>query len=89
MTTRSLTCNRAALSLSLTAALQPNERLKEDRASDALFYSYPRLVTHVDDGFINQLTDLYRKQIPAGGAVLDLMSSWVSHLPPEVSADPI
>lgn len=24
------------------------------------------------------------ERIPAGGAVLDMMSSWVSHLPPEV-----
>ena len=24
-----------------------------------------------------------RQRIPEGGAVLDLMSSWVSHLPPE------
>lgn len=26
------------------------------------------------------------ERIPAGGAVLDMMSSWVSHLPPEVGA---
>jgi len=70
---------------SFSAVLQPQERLKEDRGADGLFYSYPRFVNHVDDSFIGQLTELYRKQIPAGGAVLDLMSSWVSHLPPEVS----
>jgi len=30
------------------------------------------------------VNDLYRTCLPAGGDVLDLMSSWVSHLPPEV-----
>ena len=43
----------------------------------------PRLVTHVDDAFLRRVTQLYRQRIPEGGAVLDLMSSWVSHLPPE------
>jgi SAM-dependent methyltransferase len=31
------------------------------------------------------VTELYREHLPAGGAVLDLMSSWVSHLPIDVS----
>jgi SAM-dependent methyltransferase len=30
------------------------------------------------------LTELYRAVLPAGGVLLDLMSSWVSHLPPEI-----
>ena len=30
------------------------------------------------------VSQLYREVLPAGGAILDLMSSWVSHLPPEV-----
>lgn len=38
-----------------------------------------------DEKFLSQLTQLYRERIPEGGAVLDLMSSWVSHLPPEAS----
>jgi SAM-dependent methyltransferase len=41
-------------------------------------------VTHIDDGAIAAVTQLYREFFPAGGAILDLMSSWVSHLPPEV-----
>jgi SAM-dependent methyltransferase len=31
------------------------------------------------------VTRTYRALLPAGGALLDLMSSWVSHLPPEVA----
>jgi SAM-dependent methyltransferase len=38
----------------------------------------------VDDAAIAAVTDLYRKTLPAGGAILDLMSGWMSHLPPEV-----
>lgn len=61
--------------------LQPNQRIKLDDSDDQLFYSYPRFVTHVDAGFIQQLTDLYRQRIPAKARILDMMSSWVSHLP--------
>jgi SAM-dependent methyltransferase len=33
---------------------------------------------------IAAITDLYREILPPGGAILDLMSGWVSHLPPEI-----
>ena len=55
-----------------------------DEAPDEEFYRTPRLVTHIDEGAIAAVTQLYRECFPPGGAVLDLMSSWVSHLPPEV-----
>jgi SAM-dependent methyltransferase len=58
---------------------------REDEGDDAVFYAPPRLVTHIDDGAIAALTDLYRTTLPPGGEVLDLMSSWVSHLPAEVA----
>jgi SAM-dependent methyltransferase len=41
-------------------------------------------VTHVDDAFLSQLTQLYRLRISAGSAVLDVGASHVSHLPPEL-----
>jgi len=44
------------------------------------FYSYPRFVTHVDEGFIQQLTDLYRDRLKPNTRIFDMMSSWVSHL---------
>ena len=37
-----------------------------------------------DDAAIAAVTNLYRGVFPAGGAILDLMSGWVSHLPPEI-----
>ena len=55
-----------------------------DESPDDDFYVEPRLVTHIDEGAIAAVTQLYREYFPAGGAILDLMSSWVSHLPPEV-----
>jgi len=64
--------------------LAPQERTKLDDTDDALFYAYPRFVTHVDQEFINQLTDLYRDRLKPHTRILDLMSSWVSHLPPEM-----
>jgi hypothetical protein len=43
--------------------------------------AFPRLVKHVDDSFLAAVTRLYKELIPPEGEVLDLMSSWVSHLP--------
>ncbi|CAN0924983.1 hypothetical protein LINGRAHAP2_LOCUS34499, partial [Linum grandiflorum] len=51
---------------------------------DRDFYTYPRFVTHVDDGFISLLTELYSQNLIPGSEILDLMSSWVSHLPPKM-----
>jgi SAM-dependent methyltransferase len=42
-------------------------------------------VQHIDAGAIDAVTRLYRAVLPAGGAILDLMSSWVSHLPNDVA----
>jgi SAM-dependent methyltransferase len=55
-----------------------------DESSDELFYAQPRFVTHIDESAIAAVTQLYRDLFPHGGAILDLMSSWVSHLPPEI-----
>lgn len=64
--------------------LQPPERQKLDPSKDQLFYDYPRFVTHVDAHFIEQLTQLYRDRLKPQSRILDLMSSWVSHLPQEL-----
>jgi len=57
---------------------------RQDETSDAAFYSFPRYVTHIDDGAIAAVGALY-DELGIRGAVLDLMSSWVSHFraPPE------
>jgi SAM-dependent methyltransferase len=65
--------------------LPPEAFLKEDMSPDPQFYQQPRFVTHIDESAVAAVTGLYRAAFPAGGTVLDLMGSWVSHLPPEVA----
>jgi SAM-dependent methyltransferase len=65
--------------------LQPTQRTKLDDSDDTLFYDYPRFVTHVDNSFIQQLTDLYQQRLKPQTRIFDMMSSWVSHLPEEVT----
>jgi len=57
---------------------------RQDEADDAAFYRMPRLVAHIDPETIAALTSTYRTLLPPGGCVLDLMSSWISHLPHDI-----
>lgn len=59
----------------------PEHFQRVDESGDALFYAIPRLVTHIDDLAIAAATRFYATLLPGGARVLDLMSSWVSHLP--------
>jgi hypothetical protein len=74
-----------AVAASTEPEFPPGAFDKEDPDDDRFFYVQPRFVTHIDDDAIAALTDFYRNTLPAGGAVLDLMSSWVTHLPEDVS----
>ena len=58
---------------------------KEDTSDDSLFYEIPRLVTHIDDNACIVLKGFYRSLLKDGDSVLDLMSSWVSHLPEDIN----
>ncbi|MBE9114921.1 class I SAM-dependent methyltransferase [Lusitaniella coriacea LEGE 07157] len=64
--------------------LKPEQRIKIDSDDDNQFYDFPRFVNHVDNNFIDQLTNLYREELQPNTRILDLMSSWVSHLPQEI-----
>ncbi|MCT0225488.1 class I SAM-dependent methyltransferase [Synechococcus sp. CS-1328] len=66
--------------------LSAQDRWKQDRSDDGLFYAEPRFVHHLDGAFRSRLTALYQERIPPGAVVLDLMSSWVSHLPETLSS---
>jgi hypothetical protein len=57
---------------------------RADASDDTVFYSWPRLVTHIDDEAIAAVGALY-DELGIAGTVLDLMGSWVSHFrqPPE------
>ena len=66
--------------------LPPDAFRKDDGGDDAGFYAPARLVTHIDEAATKALTDYYRSILPAGGVLLDLMSSWVCHhLPAEMT----
>jgi SAM-dependent methyltransferase len=65
--------------------LSDSQRQKQDCSNDELFYAEPRFVQHLDAAFRERLTQLYRERIASGAVVLDLMSSWVSHLPNEIT----
>jgi SAM-dependent methyltransferase len=56
---------------------------RQDESDDDNFYTQPRMVVHIDDHAIAAVTDVIRRHVPANARVLDLMSSYRSHLPPE------
>ena len=57
------------------------DREKIDNDDDQIFYKNPRYVHHLSDSFRTRLTDLYSEYLFTHQVILDLMSSWVSHLP--------
>ncbi len=52
------------------------------RNDDPLFYSFPRFVVHIDQWAIKTIGEIFEQRLPRNGILLDLMSSWRSHLPP-------
>ena len=54
---------------------------RDDERPDALFYSEPRLVVHIDDHVIRAIGEYLSDVLPSEAVILDLMSSWRSHLP--------
>ena len=57
-----------------------------DPSDDSHFYAVERKVVHIEAGAIEALRTFYAAVLPAGGHVLDLMSSWRSHLPDGLEA---
>ena len=53
-----------------------------DDATDAASSHDPDYA-RIDGATIAAVTNLYREILPPGGAILDVMSGWVPHLPPE------
>ena len=65
--------------------LSTYDRTKRDICDDEIFYQQPRFVHHLSDSFRNRLTSLYSEYLLNHHIILDLMSSWVSHLPSNIS----
>jgi len=58
---------------------------RQDEADDANFYAMPRMVVHLDEKAIALVKNIVRRYIPPMQVrVLDLMSSFRSHLPEEL-----
>ncbi len=64
--------------------LSDNDRSKIDIADDQIFYQQPRYVHHLSNSFRSRLTNLYSEYLLKHYVILDLMSSWVSHLPSNI-----
>lgn len=64
--------------------LEPEFFRRLDDSDDEAFYLAPRFVVHIDEAAIRTVGEIYLSRLPRGGAILDLMSSWRSHLPPEL-----
>ncbi len=61
------------------------DREKIDMSDDQIFYQQPRYVHHLSETFRTRLTSLYSEYLLEHHVILDLMSSWVSHLPKNIS----
>ena len=57
---------------------------RTDNAPDAVFYQHPRLISHIDAKARERLTACYADCLRPGDTVLDLMTSHLSHLPPDI-----
>ena len=69
----------------VTKILSDSQRVKQDLCDDSVFYSSPRFVHHLDASFRSKLTALLSRHIKENSTILDLMSSWVSHLPSDIN----
>jgi len=71
----------------LSELFPPAAYAREDETPDPQFYEAPRKVVHIDDPALAALRRLYEEVLPAGGRLLDLLSSWRSHVPDRLDAE--
>jgi SAM-dependent methyltransferase len=62
----------------------PADFHRQDESSDLEWYAQPRFVQHIDDLAIASLKSYYGTIIKPSHTVLDICSSWVSHLPADL-----
>ena len=73
-----------SVSMDATTPFPASTFRRQDETPDAEFYRQPRFVTHIDPGAVAAVTQLYREYFAPDSSLLDLMSSWISHLPAEM-----
>jgi len=64
-----------------TIVFTPEMFQRMDESDDLLFYTIPRKVVHIDEPAIRAAGQVIAETFPPNGVLLDLMSSWRSHLP--------
>ena len=65
-----------------TEEVYPPEFFKrQDDDDDGLFYVEPRLLVHIDEPALKAVAGYLQEALPGNATILDLMSSWKSHLP--------
>ncbi len=69
----------------MSSSFSTHDFTRQDESDDSNFYVAPRMVVHIDDTAIAAVTDTIRRYVPSNGCVLDIMSSYRSHLPAETS----
>ena len=71
-------CNGRAMSDPHQTTFPPGFFSRQDESDDQRFYAFDRFVTHIDDGAIAAVGELY-DELGLTGEVLDICSSWISH----------
>lgn len=69
------------MTLESDSPFRPEFFRREDESVDSLFYKEPRLLVHIDDYAIEAIGEFFSATLPHDSLILDLMSSWRSHLP--------
>lgn len=59
---------------------------RNNELDDELFYREPRLIKHLDTTAIEQVKNVYSRLLHPGDHILDLMSSFVSHIPESLAS---
>jgi len=70
---------------SRTDYFTPGAFARDDENPDALFYEKPRYVQHIDSTAIEMIKNTYGRFLKDEMQVLDLMSSWHSHVPADLN----
>jgi SAM-dependent methyltransferase/FKBP-type peptidyl-prolyl cis-trans isomerase 2 len=68
-----------------TEFFDSNAFKRDDETPDSRFYSEPRYVQHIDETAVEMVRNTYGRFLKDDMRVLDLMSSWKSHLPENIN----
>lgn len=73
--------------MTIEYCLPPSYFRRYDESDDRHFYRHPRLTAHIDDAARQALGQLFHEELRPHSQILDLMSSYHTHLPADLSVD--